>query len=146
MPHQWTQGNLPVHAKCMVCDRTCSSVERLQDYYCLWCYATVRWVGYSWIVISSLLSDDFHVWEITMPATKLRALSKAGVRLSVRLFVCPMPLPQKRCVSAIIGLQRYCPDVPGSFPPLSMAVRPHCYGRVDRRYPLQLCGFSVSVL
>jgi len=40
-----------------------------------------------------------------MPATKLRALSKAGVRLSVRLFVCPMPLPQKRCVSAIIGLQ-----------------------------------------
>ena len=41
MPHQWTQGNLPVHAKCAVCDGTCGSVRRLQDFYCLWCHATV---------------------------------------------------------------------------------------------------------
>jgi len=41
MPHQWTQGNLLVRAKCVVCDRTCGSVRRLQDYYCLWCQATV---------------------------------------------------------------------------------------------------------
>lgn len=30
MPHQWLEGNLPVSAKCSVCDRTCGSVLRLQ--------------------------------------------------------------------------------------------------------------------
>ena len=44
MPHQWTQGNLPVNAKCLVCDRTCGSLRRLQDYYCLWCHATVSYM------------------------------------------------------------------------------------------------------
>ncbi|KAM7301569.1 putative diacylglycerol kinase [Ixodes scapularis] len=40
MPHQWMEGNLPVSAKCNVCDRTCGSVLRLQDWRCLWCRAT----------------------------------------------------------------------------------------------------------
>ncbi|POI35333.1 hypothetical protein CIB84_000915 [Bambusicola thoracicus] len=39
MPHQWLEGNLPVSAKCAVCDKTCGSVLRLQDWKCLWCKA-----------------------------------------------------------------------------------------------------------
>uniref|UniRef100_A0A8C0J0T4 Diacylglycerol kinase n=1 Tax=Chelonoidis abingdonii TaxID=106734 RepID=A0A8C0J0T4_CHEAB len=42
MPHQWLEGNLPVSAKCMVCDKTCGSVLRLQDWRCLWCKAMVH--------------------------------------------------------------------------------------------------------
>ncbi|XP_060787155.1 diacylglycerol kinase eta isoform X4 [Neoarius graeffei] len=42
MPHQWLEGNLPVSAKCVVCDRTCGSVRRLQDWRCLWCKAIVH--------------------------------------------------------------------------------------------------------
>lgn len=41
MPHQWLEGNLPVSAKCNVCDKTCGSVLRLQDWRCLWCKAMV---------------------------------------------------------------------------------------------------------
>ncbi|XP_036380757.1 diacylglycerol kinase eta-like isoform X1 [Megalops cyprinoides] len=42
MPHQWMEGNLPVSAKCVVCDRNCGSVRRLQDWRCLWCKAIVH--------------------------------------------------------------------------------------------------------
>ncbi|XP_052868545.1 diacylglycerol kinase eta [Anopheles cruzii] len=42
MPHQWMEGNLPVSSKCMVCDKTCGSVLRLQDWRCLWCRSTVH--------------------------------------------------------------------------------------------------------
>ena len=28
MQHQWIEGNLPVSAKCSVCDKTCGSVRR----------------------------------------------------------------------------------------------------------------------
>ncbi|XP_042196580.1 diacylglycerol kinase eta isoform X3 [Callorhinchus milii] len=42
MPHQWMEGNLPVSAKCAVCDRACGSVRRLQDWRCLWCKAIVH--------------------------------------------------------------------------------------------------------
>ncbi|XP_055606025.1 diacylglycerol kinase eta-like isoform X2 [Uranotaenia lowii] len=42
MPHQWMEGNLPVSSKCMVCDKTCGSVMRLQDWRCLWCRSTVH--------------------------------------------------------------------------------------------------------
>ncbi|XP_074657542.1 diacylglycerol kinase delta-like isoform X2 [Tubulanus polymorphus] len=41
-PHQWLEGNLPVSAKCIVCDKTCGSVLRLQDLRCLWCKAMVH--------------------------------------------------------------------------------------------------------
>lgn len=44
MPHQWLEGNLPVSAKCTVCDKTCGSVLRLQDWRCLWCKAMVSTV------------------------------------------------------------------------------------------------------
>jgi hypothetical protein len=33
MPHQWMEGNLPVYAKCAVCDKTCGSVLRWRHYY-----------------------------------------------------------------------------------------------------------------
>ena len=42
MPHQWMEGNLPVSAKCLLCDKTCGSVLRLQDWRCLWCRATIH--------------------------------------------------------------------------------------------------------
>lgn len=42
MPHQWMEGNLPVSSKCAVCDKTCGSVLRLQDWRCLWCRASVH--------------------------------------------------------------------------------------------------------
>ncbi|CAH2315678.1 diacylglycerol kinase eta-like isoform X3 [Pelobates cultripes] len=42
MPHQWLEGNLPVSAKCAVCDKTCGSVRRLQDWRCLWCKEIVH--------------------------------------------------------------------------------------------------------
>ncbi|XP_071577099.1 diacylglycerol kinase eta isoform X4 [Temnothorax nylanderi] len=42
MPHQWMEGNLPVSSKCSVCEKTCGSVLRLQDWRCLWCKATVH--------------------------------------------------------------------------------------------------------
>ncbi|XP_025074284.1 LOW QUALITY PROTEIN: diacylglycerol kinase eta [Pogonomyrmex barbatus] len=42
MPHQWMEGNLPVSSKCFVCEKTCGSVLRLQDWRCLWCKATVH--------------------------------------------------------------------------------------------------------
>lgn len=45
MPHQWLEGNLPVSAKCHVCDKTCGSVLRLQDWRCLWCKAMVRCIN-----------------------------------------------------------------------------------------------------
>lgn len=41
MPHQWMFGNLPVNAKCSVCEKTCGSIRRLQDWSCLWCHSTV---------------------------------------------------------------------------------------------------------
>ncbi|CAH2217941.1 jg5083 [Pararge aegeria aegeria] len=28
MPHQWLEGNLPVAARCDICDKTCGSVLR----------------------------------------------------------------------------------------------------------------------
>ncbi|XP_011351823.2 diacylglycerol kinase eta isoform X1 [Ooceraea biroi] len=42
MPHQWMEGNLPVSSKCSVCEKTCGSVLRLQDWRCLWCRATIH--------------------------------------------------------------------------------------------------------
>ncbi|XP_022246674.1 LOW QUALITY PROTEIN: diacylglycerol kinase eta-like [Limulus polyphemus] len=42
MPHQWLEGNLPVNAKCCVCEKTCGSVLRLQDWRCLWCRVMVH--------------------------------------------------------------------------------------------------------
>ncbi|CAK9292989.1 unnamed protein product [Gordionus sp. m RMFG-2023] len=42
MPHQWVEGNLPVHSKCSTCNKNCGSVLRLQDWRCLWCRYTIH--------------------------------------------------------------------------------------------------------
>ncbi|KAK7582693.1 hypothetical protein V9T40_014138 [Parthenolecanium corni] len=42
MPHQWMEGNLPVSAKCTVCEKTCGSVLKMQDWRCLWCRTCVH--------------------------------------------------------------------------------------------------------
>ncbi|MEQ2193282.1 hypothetical protein XENOCAPTIV_009220, partial [Xenoophorus captivus] len=56
MPHQWLEGNLPVSAKCVVCDKNCGSVRRLQDWRCLWCKAIVSfWKATSGSCASPLL-------------------------------------------------------------------------------------------
>ena len=44
IPHQWMEGNLPAGSKCVVCERACGSVRRLQDYRCIWCKWTVSGV------------------------------------------------------------------------------------------------------
>ena len=56
IPHQWMEGNLPAGSKCCVCDRTCGSVRRLQDFRCLWCKLTV-----------SPFIVGLHHWDIMRP-------------------------------------------------------------------------------
>ncbi|GMT25523.1 hypothetical protein PFISCL1PPCAC_16820, partial [Pristionchus fissidentatus] len=41
-PHQWLQGNLPMGARCAVCEKACGSVLKLQDLRCLWCAQCVH--------------------------------------------------------------------------------------------------------
>ncbi|NWU90107.1 DGKD kinase, partial [Upupa epops] len=84
MPHQWLEGNLPVSARCTVCDRTCGSVRRLQDWRCLWCKAIVHSACKEFFVkrcplgqykvsiipptaLNSIDSDGF--WKATCPST-----------------------------------------------------------------------------
>uniref|UniRef100_A0A8D2LYJ9 Diacylglycerol kinase n=1 Tax=Varanus komodoensis TaxID=61221 RepID=A0A8D2LYJ9_VARKO len=78
MPHQWLEGNLPVSARCAVCDKTCGSVRRLQDWRCLWCKAIVRALPkcplgqYKVSIIpptalNSIDSDGF--WKATCPSS-----------------------------------------------------------------------------
>ncbi|CAB3409023.1 unnamed protein product [Caenorhabditis bovis] len=42
VPHQWVEGNLPMPAKCVVCEKPCGSVRKLQDWRCLWCACCVH--------------------------------------------------------------------------------------------------------
>ncbi|KAK0398070.1 hypothetical protein QR680_002415 [Steinernema hermaphroditum] len=41
-PHQWIEGNLPISAKCVVCDKICGTVLKLQDWRCTWCNTCVH--------------------------------------------------------------------------------------------------------
>ena len=41
IPHMWVEGNLVAGSKCIVCQRPCGSVLRLQDFRCVWCKWTV---------------------------------------------------------------------------------------------------------
>ncbi|EFO84181.1 hypothetical protein CRE_16288 [Caenorhabditis remanei] len=42
LPHQWMEGNLPMPAKCSVCEKPCGSVRKLVDYRCIWCGCCVH--------------------------------------------------------------------------------------------------------
>uniref|UniRef100_A0A8C3V2A2 Diacylglycerol kinase n=1 Tax=Catharus ustulatus TaxID=91951 RepID=A0A8C3V2A2_CATUS len=67
MPHQWLEGNLPVSARCAVCDRTCGSVRRLQDWRCLWCKAIVRM--YPSLAGAHVFGLTAGFWKATCPST-----------------------------------------------------------------------------
>ncbi len=89
MHHQWIEGNLPVAAKCVVCDKTCGSVLRLQDWRCLWCRAAVHTTCRSSYITQCSLGPTRHA---TVPPTrlvKLASASKVG-RLS--------PLPFEKAI------------------------------------------------
>lgn len=60
MPHQWLEGNLPVSAKCAVCDKTCGSVLRLQDWRCLWCKAMVS-MSRLWVLLEENIKHYQHI-------------------------------------------------------------------------------------
>lgn len=63
MPHQWLEGNLPVSAKCVVCDKNCGSVRRLQDWRCLWCKAIVSGID-GCLVKSVFVIYLFIIWGL----------------------------------------------------------------------------------
>ncbi|EDV28803.1 uncharacterized protein TRIADDRAFT_52046 [Trichoplax adhaerens] len=42
VPHQWNEGNLASGSKCGLCERSCGSTKRLQDFRCLWCGVSVH--------------------------------------------------------------------------------------------------------
>uniref|UniRef100_A0A452UFJ5 Diacylglycerol kinase n=1 Tax=Ursus maritimus TaxID=29073 RepID=A0A452UFJ5_URSMA len=123
MPHQWLEGNLPVSAKCTVCDKTCGSVLRLQDWRCLWCKAMVHTscreslqtkcpLGLCKVsvipptALNSIDSDGF--WKATCPPSCTSPLlvfvnSKSGDNQGVKMdlisltfsFLCSLRLFQK---------------------------------------------------
>ncbi|XP_031814292.1 diacylglycerol kinase eta isoform X3 [Sarcophilus harrisii] len=106
MPHQWLEGNLPVSAKCAVCDKTCGSVLRLQDWKCLWCKAMVHTACKDLfpykcpldqckvsiippIALNSIDSDGF--WKATAPPCRASPLlvfvnSKSGDNQGVKFL------------------------------------------------------------
>ncbi|XP_033883636.2 diacylglycerol kinase delta-like isoform X1 [Acipenser ruthenus] len=75
MPHQWLEGNLPVSAKCTVCDKTCGSVLRLQDWRCLWCKAMIH------TACKELLSSKCPLGQCkvsVIPPTALNSIDSDG--------------------------------------------------------------------
>ncbi|XP_031343848.1 diacylglycerol kinase eta isoform X1 [Photinus pyralis] len=104
MPHQWMEGNLPVSAKCIVCDKTCGSVLRLQDWRCLWCRATVHTqcrptlastcplgpARVSVVPPTSLHSVSDEAWEVVRPQASSPLLvfvnSKSGDNQGVKFL------------------------------------------------------------
>ncbi|KAF2903351.1 hypothetical protein ILUMI_02836 [Ignelater luminosus] len=104
MPHQWMEGNLPVSSKCAVCDKTCGSVLRLQDWRCLWCRATVHTqcrpnlpracplgpARVSVVPPTSLHSVSDEAWEVVRPQASSPLLvfvnSKSGDNQGVKFL------------------------------------------------------------
>ena len=82
MSHQWVEGNLPVSSKCVVCDKTCGSVLRLQDWRCLWCRATVHTTCRSSYIAQCSLGITRHA---TVQPIKLR--EKREGECITRMFV-----------------------------------------------------------
>ncbi|XP_066565805.1 diacylglycerol kinase delta isoform X2 [Amia ocellicauda] len=89
MPHQWLEGNLPVSAKCTVCDKTCGSVLRLQDWRCLWCKAMVH------IGCKELLSNKCPLGQCkvsVIPPTALNSIDSDGFWKATCPPSCTSPL------------------------------------------------------
>lgn len=81
MHHQWIEGNLPVASKCAVCDKTCGSVIRLQDWRCMWCRACVHSTCRASFVQHCSLGETR---PYTVPPT---CLMEEGKKKSMLLFV-----------------------------------------------------------
>ncbi|XP_039618544.1 diacylglycerol kinase delta-like isoform X2 [Polypterus senegalus] len=89
MPHQWLEGNLPVSAKCTVCDKTCGSVLRLQDWRCLWCKAMVH------TSCKELLSSKCPLGQCkvsVIPPTALNSIDSDGFWKATCPPSCTSPL------------------------------------------------------
>ncbi|XP_069053612.1 diacylglycerol kinase delta isoform X2 [Lepisosteus oculatus] len=89
MPHQWLEGNLPVSAKCTVCDKTCGSVLRLQDWRCLWCKAMVH------TACKELLSNKCPLGQCkvsVIPPTALNSIDSDGFWKATCPPSCTSPL------------------------------------------------------
>lgn len=80
MPHQWLEGNLPVSAKCVACERNCGSVRRLQDWRCLWCKAIVSAPCWSHVTLQSVCRSSFMSY-ITIWVTEVWGTPSAELQL-----------------------------------------------------------------
>ncbi|KAM7366493.1 hypothetical protein PAMP_015931 [Pampus punctatissimus] len=94
MPHQWLEGNLPVSAKCVVCDKNCGSVRRLQDWRCLWCKAIATSASCSsplLVLVNSKSGDNQGVkflrkFKQLLNPAQVFDLMNGGPELGLRLF------------------------------------------------------------
>lgn len=89
IPHQWMEGNLPVSAKCVVCDKTCGSVLRLQDWRCLWCRAMVHTSCRSQLPATCPLGP---CKMSVVPPTALNSIDSDGYWQAIPTGQCSSPL------------------------------------------------------
>ncbi|XP_072914674.1 diacylglycerol kinase eta-like isoform X1 [Hemitrygon akajei] len=89
MPHQWLEGNLPVSARCAVCDKVCGSVRRLQDWRCLWCKA----------IVHNVCKENFErkcplgqCKLSIIPPIALNSIDSDGLWKATNASSCPSPL------------------------------------------------------
>ncbi|XP_039264039.2 diacylglycerol kinase delta-like isoform X1 [Styela clava] len=89
IPHQWMEGNLPVSAKCVICDKTCGSVLRLQDWRCLWCRAMVHTSCRSQLPATCPLGP---CKMSVVPPTALNSIDSDGYWQAIPTGQCSSPL------------------------------------------------------
>ncbi|XP_076811636.1 diacylglycerol kinase delta-like isoform X2 [Clavelina lepadiformis] len=132
IPHQWLEGNLPVSAKCVVCDKTCGSVLRMQDWRCLWCRSVVHTSCKSQLGVkcpigscklsivppTAINSDSDDYWQAVPSSNCTSPLlvfvnSKSGDNQGVkflrrfRQFLNPAQVFDLMCSGPQIGLQMF---------------------------------------
>ncbi|CAJ0564809.1 unnamed protein product, partial [Mesorhabditis spiculigera] len=75
MPHQFVEGNLPMSSKCVVCEKVCGSVLKLQDWRCLWCSCCVHDACLSQLARGCSLGN----WALSvLPPLAIRTVEKEG--------------------------------------------------------------------
>lgn len=111
MPHQWLEGNLPVSAKCYVCDKTCGSVLRLQDWRCLWCKAMVRHLPRAQLRCSPAETSPIRPLLVSFRCTRaVKTCCPPSVPwVSVK---CPSSL-RRRSTASTLTVRQFARPVPG---------------------------------